>query len=214
MARARRDLPVQHPRQGDGHRDDGQPRHLLRRGLHFPHHVRTTRVERHLLPVRGHGRYRHSKYSPLLARGLRRRARGAKRRRDYGTASSAPCAQPYAPPPPLSWQLRRSCSTASSCPRRRACGSRRSRHSSVTPRPWSGATSAACARWWGDPSVRPGLDPDESDQKPLKTRYISPPPGKRRFAEKPGYFRRRFFHERTRTTKAEDADGALLNVPR
>ena len=55
-------------------------------------------------------------------------------------------------PPPLSWQLRRSCSTASSCPRRRACGSRRSRHSSVTPRPWSGATSAACARWWGDPS--------------------------------------------------------------
>jgi hypothetical protein len=78
-------------------------------------------------------------------------------------------------PPPLSWQLRRSCSTASSCPRRRACGSRRSRHSSVTPRPWSGATSAACARWWGDPSVRPGLDPDESDQKRLKPAIFHPP---------------------------------------
>ena len=155
VARARRDLPVQHPRQGDGHRHHGQPRHLLRRGLHFPHHVRAARVERHLLPVRG----------------LRRRARGAKRRRDHSSAaargsrsahrphaSSAPYAQPYAPSTPLPplalWQLRPSCSTASSCPRRRACGSRRSRHSSVTPRPWSGATSAACARWWGDPSVK------------------------------------------------------------
>ena len=72
VARARRDLPVQHPRQGDGHRHHGQPRHLLRRGLHFPHHVRAARVERHLLPVRG----------------LRRRARGAKRRRDHSSAAA------------------------------------------------------------------------------------------------------------------------------
>eukprot|EP00964_Phaeocystis_antarctica_P009165 scaffold4966_cov62-Phaeocystis_antarctica.AAC.4 len=91
VARARRDLPVQHPRQGHGHRHDGQPRHLLRRRLHLPHHVRSL-VERHLLLVRGLRGGVLLLLWPLRARDGGRAARGdrATLRRPQGPGQAQP----------------------------------------------------------------------------------------------------------------------------